>query len=60
MAAILNKHQVGTQEKSKAPKETPKKPQRSDSRCLKETALHQHQGNICSMRHEYPQRTTPH
>jgi hypothetical protein len=27
------------QEKSKTPKETPEKPQRSDSRCPKETAL---------------------
>jgi hypothetical protein len=60
MTAILNKHQAATQEKSKAPKETPEKPQRSDSHSLKETALHQHQGNIYSMRHEYPQRTTPH
>jgi len=48
------------QEKSKAPKETPEKHQRSNSRCPKETAFHQHQGTICSMRHECPQRTTPH
>jgi ATP-dependent DNA helicase RecG len=52
--------QETTQEKSKTPKETPEKPQRSDSRCPKETAFHQHQGTICSMRHECPQRTTPH
>jgi len=42
------------------PRETPKKHQRSNSRCPKETAFHQHQGTICSMRHECPQRTTPH
>jgi ATP-dependent DNA helicase RecG len=52
--------QETTQEKSKTPKETPEKPQRNDSRCPKETAFHQHQGTICSMRHECPQRTTPH
>jgi ATP-dependent DNA helicase RecG len=49
-----------TQEKSKEPKETPEKPQRSYSSCPKETAFRQHQGTICSMRHGRPQRTTPH
>ena len=52
--------QETTQEKSKEPKETPEKPQRSDSHCPKETAFHQYQGTISSMRHECPQRTAPH
>ena len=41
--------EVATQEKTKAPKETPGKPQRNDPLCPKETAFHQHQGTICSM-----------